>query len=342
MLDIFSTLIAPPLVAVDVGTATTRLYASASDTLTEQPSTLSLRGAQAVDVADEYLRHTNRQLTSRPLRGGVVVDVRNAVSLLRPLLRQARQRFLQPISLASAPSDTTPLERARLQEALLQAGAKKVYIIPEVLAAALGAGLDIEQGQAQLLVDIGDGVTDMAVLRHGRIVAATSIRLACSDLQRAVRSSLITLHRVRVSDSAAERLTHCLKALLPEDDGGETVQLEALDIGARRQRLCQVSRRDLAQAMEPLLTRITATISAGVRRLPAEMRREIAAAPLCLTGGGALISGMDGLIAAGTGLQVRVADDPLHAVINGAIHTLRSRHGDKQWWDHIDWPTFSA
>ena len=94
--------------------------------------------------------------------------------------------------------------------------------------------------------------------------------------------------------------------------------------------------------MEPVLDKIAATLGEGLERLPRAWREEIATTGIRLTGGGACISGMAALLAARTGMPVRVADDPLHAVINGAIHTLRARHGDKEWWDHIDWPTFSA
>jgi rod shape-determining protein MreB and related proteins len=343
MLDFLSALLAPPIIAVDLGTANTRVYARASDTLTEQPSTLSMMHSTSPTVTDEYLQHTNRQLTNRPLRGGVIVDMKNAISLLKPLLRQTRQGFLPPVSLATAPSDTSRLERARLQQALLQAGAKKVCIIPEVWAAALGAGIDVDSRSAQLLVDIGDGVTDMAVFRRGRITAATSIRVACSDLQRAVRSRMITAHRVRISDSEAERLTNCLDALQSHRENPDAcLELSALDIVQRKHRPCRVLKHELALAMEPVLDRISVTIATGLQRLPEQWREEIGTTGICLTGGGACISGMSDLLAARTGLGVRVAVDPLHAVINGAIRTLELRQGEREWWANLAWPDFSA
>lgn len=343
MFELLSSLLTHPLIAVDLGTANTRVYTPASDTLTEQPSALSLMEANIPAVSDEYLQHTNRQLSTRPLRGGVIVDLKNAVSLLKPLVRRSKQHFLAPISLASAPSDSNPLERDRLQQALLQAGAKEVCIIPEVWAAALGAGIDLERKSAQLLVDIGDGVTDMAVFRQGRIAASTSIRLACSDLQRAVRSRLVAAHRVRISDLEAERLTHCLEALLPEQENSEaSLELTALDIGQRRERPCRVARHDLALAMKPVLDKIAATLDQGLAGLPRAWREEITTDGICLTGGGACISGMATLLAASIGMPVRVASDPLHAVINGAIRTLELRQGDRTWWSDRPWPSFSA
>ena len=343
MFERLSALLSNPVIAVDLGTANTRVYAPASDTLTEQPSALSLTKANTPAISDEYLRHSNRQLKARPLRGGVIVDLKNAVSLLKPLVRKSKQHFLAPISLASAPSDSNRLERDRLQQALLQAGSKEVCIIPEVWAAALGAGIDLAQESAQLLVDIGDGVTDMAVFRRGRIAASTSIRLACSDLQRAVRSRLVTAHRVRISDLDAERLTHSLEALLPKQaNSGSSLELTALDIGQRRERPCRIDKHDLALAMEPVLNKIAATLNQGLERLPRAWREEIATTGIHLTGGGACISGMAALLAARTGMPVRPADNPLHAVINGAIRTLELRHGDRAWWTDRPWPSFSA
>jgi len=334
----YTTLFDHPVIAVDLGTANTRIYSQASKTFSEQPSSLSMVDALPSAGTDEYLLHTNQQLKVRPLRGGVVVDIKNAVSLLKPLIRQARPGFLRPISLVSAPSDASRLERSRLKQVLIQAGAQEVCVIPEIWAAALGAGIDIERDSAQLLVDIGDGVTDIAVFRCGRIEAATSIRLACSDLQRVVRSQLLASQRVRIPISEAERLTNCLDALLPEQDESlASIEISALDIALRRQRTCRVGRKNLALAMEPVFNKIAETIRSGLQRLPAEWYDEIGEVGFCITGGGACIRGMSSLLAARTGMPVQLAMDPLHTVINGAKLTLQLRQGEKEWWNHLGW-----
>ncbi|MFZ5765007.1 MAG: rod shape-determining protein [Thermodesulfobacteriota bacterium] len=328
-----------PRIAVDLGTAYTRIYASRHGEVTETPSAINLAAGTSGATGDEYLQHINARLASRPLRGGVIVDLRTAVALLKPLVRKSGRFFASPVSLASAPTDATEIERNLLRQAIINAGAAQVAIMPEVWAAAIGAGIDITAPQARLLIDIGDGVTDMAVFRDGRIRHCASVRIACSDLQRTVRSAVMTKHKMQIGDREVEQLTSVPAAMTEDHEASDmTVLLPGIDIIKRHRVECCVHKKEIADALRPVIEKIINRIGSSLKRLPPKMYEEIRDSGISLTGGGACIAGMDRLIAARTGMPVTIAADPLHAVINGAIMTLNSCDDSKDWWETMVWP----
>lgn len=336
-------MLAPPNIAVDLGTANTRVYASGFADFAEEPSLVrQVEGEVTRPPVDEYISSLNQQMVSMPLRGGVIVDIRNAVNLLTPLLKRTRKGLRQPVSLACAPTDTSPRERELLTEAILHAGASHVALIPEVWAAAIGADMDVTQPWGQVLIDIGEGVTDMAVIREGHIVYASAVRTACSDLQKAVRVAIMARYRVNVGHAELERLTHEIafmsqRSAIP----GRVTTVTGMDIIKRRRVSIEVECREVVKAMEPVIGRMLEMIESGLRQLPENTACEIVESGICLTGGGARIAGIDRLIAAKTGLSVRVPADPLHSVINGAIKTLNYWEGKGCWWENLAWPQYN-
>jgi len=344
MLSCFRQILAQPSIAIDLGTANTRIYGGQGEDFREEPSLVRhTRQDQEIQAPDDYFTYLNNHLASSPLRGGVIVDIHNAVSLLKPLLRRERIGLRQPVSLACAPTDTSELERKLLARAVLDAGAAQVTIIPEVWAAAIGAGIDVTLPSAQMLIDIGEGVTDMAVIRDGRLVFATATRTACSDLQKAVRTSIISRHRVCPTPAETERLTHELAALHQDNDlTGRDILVQGMDIIRRKEVDIAVHNREIIDAMAPVLAKILKMIETGIKKLPEKISCEIVESGICLTGGGSCIPGMDRLIAANTSLEVRIAPDPMHSVINGAIQTLQFWQGKENWWENIGWPSIPS
>ncbi|MFZ5762704.1 MAG: rod shape-determining protein [Thermodesulfobacteriota bacterium] len=344
MLSLVEKFVPPPCVAIDLGTANTRIYDCGLETIAEEPSLVQHLVDGEEGCPDEYIAHLNSQFVSAPLRGGVVVDVSNAISLLRPLLRRSRHWLRQPATLACAPTDTSERERRLLTDALLGAGAAHVAIIPEPWAAAIGAGLDVTAPSAQLLIDIGQGVTDLAVIRDSRLVYTSAVRTACHDLQQAIKNAILSRHRVALYPEDLETLTHELGALLdPEPAEPCQLTLRGMDLIRRRQVELTVRQAEIVGAMEPVLAKILRTIETSLRRLPERFAAEICASGICLTGGGSCITGIDRLIAARTNLAVRVAPDPQRAVINGAGQTLHFwKERDAAWWESITWPSLAA
>jgi rod shape-determining protein MreB len=244
-----------------------------------------------------------------------------------------------PVSLACAPTDTSEKERNYLSGAILHAGASHVSIIPEVWAAAIGAGMDVSQPSAQVLIDMGDGVTDMAVIREGRIIYASAVRIACGDLQKAIRSAIMTKYRIRLFAHEAERLTHEIASMSNQQESSHGfINAGGVDMNKRCEVTIKIDSNDVISAMAPVVNKIIKMIETGLQKLPENIYCEIIESGICLTGGGACIKGIDRLIALRTRMDVRIANDPMHSVINGAIQTLDYWKGEKCWWKNIVWP----
>jgi len=329
-----------PSIAVDLGTANTRIYSSELGQITEKPSVIRQTNDSTTKLgSNEYLSYLNSKLVFTPLRGGVIVDIKNAISLLRPLVIKTRKRLRHLISLASAPTDTSDKERELLAKAVLDAGASHVAIIPEVWAAAIGAGMDVTLPYAQVLIDIGEGVTDLAVIRDARLIYASAVRTACSDLHKEVQSAIISKHKVCICPAEAERLTHAISSMAQEQPfNSKLITVSGNDIVKGCKVTINVNEQDIIRALEPVIHKILKMIDINLKRLPKLVFSEVLESGVCLSGGGACISGIDRLIALRTNLDVRIAPDPIHSVINGEIETLNYWQGHKNWWQDIVWP----
>ncbi|MFZ5775386.1 MAG: rod shape-determining protein [Thermodesulfobacteriota bacterium] len=346
MPSIVERILGQPCVAIDLGTANTRVHACGQENIAEEPSLVRHVSERDADSPDAYIAHLNAKFVSSPLRGGVVVDVNNAISLLRPLLRRTRSLLRQPVSLACAPTDTSEKERKWLADAILGAGATHVAIIPEPWAAAIGAGLDVTAASARMLVDIGDGVTDLAVIRDGRLVYTTAVRTACHDLRQAIRNAVLSRYRISLYPADLEQLTHVAGSGLDSSAAAAAasreIPLRGMDIVRRCEVELTVRQDEILAAMEPVLEKMLGMIERSIRKMPEWYAAEVCDTGICLTGGGSCIKGIDRLIAARTNLTVRIAPDPVHAVINGAIQTVRYWKERQDWWEQIAWPTLSS
>jgi rod shape-determining protein MreB len=265
------------------------------------------------------------------LERGVIVNPDAATRVLRALLKRA-QRFgpWRPRVITCVPTDVTPSERAALVRSLRQAGAAAIAVTPEPLAAAIGAGLDVSAPHAQLVIDIGHGITDCAVIRAGQVVATRAVRRACADLYDAVRAAVWARYQLRLLPREAERLVANVNLAA----GAAPGRLEALarcELGYLRRVAIPTS--EVAEVLEPALAAMLAAPRALLRDLPAELGAEIIERGILLSGGGALWRGMSARLAAETGIAVRCARDPLHAVIRGAraiLPTVVEHH----LWQH--------
>lgn len=344
MFSKFINFISQPNIAIDLGTANTRVYNSNLEKVIEEPSTLHLVSHNSTTKnLDKYTEFNNRNIVASPLRGGVIIDIRKAITLLKPLVKKTRRFLIPPISLACAPTDTSDMERHFLTDAITLAGASHVSIIPEVWAAAIGAGIDVTNPYAQVIIDIGDGVTDMAVIRDGRIVYTSAVRTACSDLQKAIRSAIMSKHKIQLYAHDVVQLTHEISSMSNhQEPHRKFVNVRGIDILRRSEVSINVNSDDIVFAMTPVINKILRMIEVGLQKVPESIFCEILESGICLTGGGACIKGIDRLIAFRTKLNVRIAPDPIHSVINGAIQTLNYWKDDKNWWKKISWPKLAS
>jgi rod shape-determining protein MreB len=264
-----------PNVAIDLGSANTRLFAAGRGLLAETPSI----------VGEAF----------HPLRRGVIVDIGAAAELLEPLFGRVRRLAAKPRTLACVPSDASEDERRALRQAARAAGARDVAIVAEPLAAAIGAGLDVASEYAQMLVDLGDGITDIAVIRSGELIRTDSLRVGCSDLREAVLSE-------GMAGGDADRVIRELCAQSASTDG-----------------------------MILVLERIATFVDDFVRDLPHSVAAEVIENGICATGGGAKLRELINRIRTRCGLPIAIADDPLHAVIRGA-GLIVTGPGAKRLW----------
>lgn len=320
--------VAAPDIAVDLGTANTRLYANGHGLIADEPSLIKVKAdtgaVEAVGAkAARLTRNDPNAYSISPLHSGVVADIDAASSLLEPLFKRARKfGMIKPRALACAPTDACDEERAALVEATQKAGASSVVVVPEPLAAAIGAGLDITLPYAQMLVDIGDGVTDIAVIRSSSLITTSAVRTACSDLHHAVSHMISFKYGVLVPPKEAERLTWMVGALTDFDEDAVFVTY-GTDLLAGGQVSIYVSRFDVVNALEPVLNTIVGAITNTVRELPLKTSCEVIENGICLTGGGAKLRGINDRLAEATSLDIHTAKDPMRAVINGARQMLQ-------------------
>jgi rod shape-determining protein MreB len=268
-------------VAVDAGTGYLRAFGTEYGLFVEEP---------AVDPARD---------AAPPLDGGVVVDPERAARRFEDLLWRVRAGT-RPRVLASVPSDATDAEKQRLREALKRAGAGRLTLVLEPLSGALGAGLDLSSPFTQMIVDVGEGVTDVAVLREGRIELTAAVRTGVAALRASVRDHFVQSEGVDLSSWDTQRL------------------LERVDPHGSS---------DLGQALLPALDRITAPIREAWSRLSEPASCEVIEDGICLTGGGAELACVRKRIAAVTRLDVHLAERPRHAVIRGNSLMAVERYG---------------
>lgn len=297
-----------PDLAVDLGSATTRVASASSRRTLAAPSAVG---------------------RTRALRGGVVVEPDCAVEVLRPLFARIRRFGLaRPRVVATVPTDANRDERLAVEEVVRRAGASAVALAPEPLAAAVGADLDLGLPYAQLVVDIGYGVTDCVVVRGGEIVEASARRVGCGDLEEALVRHVAGRHGTVLSAAAAREALLGLR-LDPESRPKGKKKLVCED-GTRNGQV-RVDPASLAKALAPALESILVTVERLTRGVPDDIGAELVESGLHLTGGGALLPGLAGALARRTGLRVRRFPDPLGAVVQGGRRLIESVTQQNGW-----------
>lgn len=292
MINLLSGTLRHPELAIDLGTSVTRV-ASRSGGLQVQ---------------------STHAAGKPPIRGGVVLDPDAAVKLLSPMLSSSRWFGTpRPKVVVCTPSNVTEQERERVADCVIRAGAGSVTMVPEPVAAAVGAGIDIGSGRANFIVDMGEAVTECAVIQKGRIVRSHAVWLGCGDLRRRLRQCAKQAANLEVNEIEAERLLRSIAFQTPMPG-------KAGCVGLRRGRVCEqkLARKAMHEALRPMLSGIVRTVTMLLRELPPGMAIEVIEDGIFLTGGGALLHGVREHFAVETKVDVHVVQDPLGAVVKGA------------------------
>ena len=323
--------------AVDLGTANTLVYVRGKGLVLDEPSVVALNTAtgEILAVGHEAKRMIGRTPDNieaiRPLKDGVIADFEATEQMLRWFIQSVHHRryFAKPRMVICVPSGITAVEQRAVKEAGYQAGARQVYIIEEPMAAAIGAGLPIHQATGNMVVDVGGGTTEVAVISLGGVVTSLSIRTAGDELDAAIVSWMKKEHGLMLGERTAEEVKMTLGSAFPlaEDTDAE---IRGRDQVSGLPRTVEVSSSAIRQAMEEPLIDIVDAVRRTLDQTPPELAGDIMDRGIVLTGGGALLRGLDDRLRHETGMPVHVADDPLTSVAMGAAKCVEEFAGLQQ------------
>ena len=311
--------------AVDLGTANTLVYVRGRGVLVDEPSVVALNQTtgEVLAVGHEAKRMLGRtpdNITAiRPLKDGVIADFEATEQMLRFFIQQVHKRryFAKPRMVICVPSGITAVETRAVKEAGYQAGARQVYIVEEPMAAAIGAGLPVHLPTGNMIVDVGGGTTEVAVISLGGIVTSLSVRTAGDDLDNAIVQWMKKEHSLLLGERTAEEVKMSLGSAWPAAQEPEA-EIRGRDMVSGLPRTVSVSSADIRHALEEPVTGIVDAVRATLDQTPPELAGDIMDRGIVLTGGGALLTGLDERIRHETGMPVHVAENPLTSVAHGA------------------------
>ena len=320
--------------AIDLGTANILVYLKGRGVVLNEPSvvamTESLGRRQILAVGQEAKQMVGRTpghvRAIRPLRGGVIADFDVTQEMIKYVIRRVHNRrsFVMPQIVISVPSGATPVERRAIREAAETAGARRVFLIEEPMAAAIGAGLPVTEPAGSLVVDIGGGTTEVAVVSLGGIVYAHSLRVGGDTMDEQIVAFLRRTFNLLVGDATAERLKMDIGTAYPPEDGkGETRVIKGRDLVSGVPKELIVSERELAECLVEPVSAIVEAVRTALEKTAPELAADIVDKGILLTGGGALLRNLDRVLREATGLAVWIAEDPLTCVALGAGTALK-------------------
>ena len=304
-------------VGIDLGTANTLVYMKGKGIIMREPSVV------AVDTKTDEVRC----VAVRPLKDGVIADFDITTNMLENFLKKAcgNSMFSRPRVVICIPSGVTEVERRAVREATLKAGARQVSVIEEPMAAAIGAGLPISEPTGSMIVDIGGGTAEIAVISLGGIVASRSVRMAGDMFDQAIIAFIKRKYNLLIGERTAEQIKIEIGSAYVLDPE-LTMEIKGRNLVDGLPKNIVVHSEDVRAALLECLEKITSAIKETLERTPPELSADIIDRGITLTGGGALLRGLDQLIQSETGIDVHVAEDPLDCVAKGAGAVL----------DHVD------
>ena len=320
-------------IGVDLGTANTLVYVKGEGIVLNEPSVVAIatfKGKkQVVAVGEEaklMLGRTPGNIEAiRPLRDGVIADFEVAEEMIKHFIRKVHNRrgFASPRVIICVPSGPTAVERRAIQESAESAGARRVFLIEEPMAAAIGAGLPVTEPTGSMVVDIGGGTTEVAVLSLGGIVYARSIRVGGNKMDEAIISYIRRNHNLLIGEGTAERIKKEIgSACLPEDGNGPVVEIKGRDLMNGVPKEIVISQRQIAESMAEPVSAIIEAVKVALEHTAPELSADIVDKGIVLTGGGSLLGNLDFVLRHATGLPVSLAEEPLTCVALGTGRCL--------------------
>jgi rod shape-determining protein MreB len=314
--------------AVDLGTANTLVYVRGKGIVLREPSVVAVhrdsRGIKKVLAvgaeAKLMLGKTPGNIEAiRPMKGGVIADFDITEAMLRHFIQRVHNRrtLIRPRIIVSIPSGVTQVERRAVKETAESAGAREVYLIEEPMAAAIGAGMPIKEPVSSMVVDIGGGTTEVAVISLSGIVYAKSVRVAGDKMDEAIVQYLKRKYSLLIGERTAEMIKTTIGCAYPDEEL-KTVEVKGRDLISGIPKIIEINSEEAREAIAEPVSIIVDTIRDALEQMPPELAGDIVDRGIVLTGGGALLRNLDTLLREETGLPVSVADDPLSTVARGS------------------------
>ena len=317
-------------IGIDLGTASVLVYVKGKGVVLNEPSVVAMDKTTGkllkvgTDAQAMLGRTPGNIIAIRPLREGVISDYDMTERMLKEFIHKvAGFSFFKPRVIICVPSGITEVEERAVIDAGIQAGARKVYLIEEPVAAAIGAGIDITQPDGHMVVDIGGGTADIAVISLSGVVESASIKIAGDQLNEAVVKYMRRKHNLLVGERTAEEMKKQIGCVFPKDEK-ETMDVKGRCLLTGLPKVVTVSSTEMMDAFEEPVERIMEAIHSVLERTPPELVADVSTNGIIMTGGGSLVYGFDKLVTARTGIHTTVAEDAISCVVLGTGKSLDS------------------
>lgn len=324
-------------VGIDLGTANVLVYIKNKGIVLSEPSVVAINkdNNEILAVGEDARQMLGRTpaniIAVRPLRDGVISDYDITERMLKYFIKKTcgSSRFFKPKIMVCVPSGVTEVEKRAVREAATQAGGKEVYLMEEPVAAAIGAGLDISKPDGIMVIDIGGGTTDIAVISLGGIVASSSVKMAGDKFDDAIIKYMRKVHKLYIGERTGEEIKKQIGTAFPREEVA-TMECRGRDLVTGLPKTVQVTSEEIMEALEEPLHTICEAVHSVLEQTPPELAADISNSGIVITGGGGLLYGIDQRIKQRTGIDVRIAENPTDCVAIGtgkALNELESLEG---------------
>ena len=321
--------------AIDLGTANTLVFVKGKGIVLSEPSVVAVRTdnrmknrvlAVGIEAKKMLGRTPGNIVAIRPMQDGVIADFDVTEAMLRHFIRKVHNRrtFVRPRVVIAVPTGVTPVEKRAVKEAAESAGAREVFLIEEPMAAAIGAGLPITEPTCNMVVDIGGGTTEVAVISLAGIVYTRSIRIAGDKMDLSIMQYIKRKYNLLIGERSAEVIKMTIGNAYPNSENYETMEIKGRDLVSGIPKILAIDSEEIRVAISEQIDAIVETTKIALEQTPPELAADIVDRGIFLTGGGALLKNLDKLLREETGLPITVADDPLSTVVRGSGMTLNN------------------
>jgi len=320
--------------AIDLGTANTLVYVKGKGIVLSEPSVVAVRTdkraknrvlAVGIEAKKMLGRTPGNIIAIRPMRDGVIADFEVTEAMLKHFIRKVhnnRRTLVRPRIVIAVPSGITQVEKRAVRESAELAGAREVFLIEEPMAAAIGAGLPVTEPTCNMVVDIGGGTTEVAVISLAGIVTSRSIRVAGDKMDMSITQHIKRKYNMLIGERTAEIIKTTIGNAYPDEDMVETIEVKGRDLVSGVPKILEIDSEEVCMAISEQIDAIVETVKIVLEQTPPELAADIVDNGIVLTGGGALLKNLDKLLREKTGLPIIIAEDPLSTVAIGCGKAL--------------------